>query len=52
MKLYSTKPSKENYFWELEILPKISILHYKNSCTYLTFTWLFWSCEIIIKKWN
>jgi hypothetical protein len=49
-------PSKKLYFWQLIIIPSISILRMKadvsesvESYIVLTFDWLFWGIAISIK---
>ena len=52
----STLPSKEGYYWQIVVIPTISILRYKEyngdtvgPYTVVDFEWLFWSATILIK---
>lgn len=51
VKLFSTTPSKKDVFWQVVLLPTITILRntdFGQSYTVLSFEWLFWSVTTIL----
>lgn len=50
IKLFSTTPSKKDVFWQVVLLPTITILRnteLDQPYTVFSFEWLFWSVTII-----
>lgn len=48
VKLFSTTPHKSVNFWQIVLLPTISILRYESEYTVVNFEWLFWNISICI----
>jgi hypothetical protein len=51
IKLFSTTPSKKDIFWQIVLLPTITILRnreFNESYTVFSAEWLFWSITTII----
>lgn len=51
IKLFSTTPSKKDIFWQVVLLPTITILRNTDlgqSYTVVSCEWLFWSVTIIL----
>lgn len=51
IKLFSTAPSSKDIFWQVVLLPTITILRnreFNESYTVFTIEWLFWSITTII----
>ena len=54
IKLFSTTPNKKDSFWQLVLLPTITILRSPENEPYTVFSleWLFWSITIIINDFK
>jgi hypothetical protein len=54
IKLFSTIPNKKDKFWQLVLLPTITILRSPTDEPYtvLSLEWLFWSITIIINDFK
>jgi len=51
IKMFSTVPCKEELFWQIVLLPTVTILRSPdeaNQYTVVGFEWLFWSVSIFI----
>jgi hypothetical protein len=50
LKLYNTLPNKKEQWWQIVLIPTISIMHKNKYDSYvaINFEFLFWSCTIII----
>lgn len=51
VKLFSTAPTKSDFFWQIVLLPTITILRNTESegaYTVVSFEWLFWSVTTIL----
>lgn len=51
MKLFSTAPTKSDFFWQIVLLPTVTILRNaepEGPYTVVTVEWLFWSLTTII----
>lgn len=51
IKLFSTAPSEKNVFWQVVLIPTITILRNKEfseSYKVFSFEWLFWSVTILL----
>lgn len=51
IKLFSTAPNTKDIFWQIVLLPTISILRnreFNESYTVVSAEWLYWSVTIII----
>lgn len=46
VKLFSTTPHSSVNFWQIVLLPTISILRYESEYTVVNFEWLFWNISI------
>lgn len=53
IKLFNTLPTKKDIFWQVVLLPTITILRnteYKEEYSVVSFEWLFWSLTFLINK--
>lgn len=51
MKLFSTAPTKSDFFWQIVLLPTVTILQNaepERPYTVISVEWLFWSLTTII----
>ena len=49
---FSTLPTKNGEFWQIVVIPTITILRSPDKYdpyTAVSFEWLFWSCTFLIK---
>ena len=46
VKLFNTAPHKSVNFWQIVLLPTISILKFNSEYTVVNFEWLFWNLSI------
>jgi hypothetical protein len=54
IKLFNTAPSKNDPFWQIVLIPTITILRSPEDAAYTVFSmeWLFWSITIIINDFK
>jgi hypothetical protein len=55
VKLFNTAPSPKEQFWQLVVIPTITLLRSPepgDAYTVVSFEWLFWSLTFIIGKQN
>jgi hypothetical protein len=51
IKLFSTAPTRSDVFWQIVLLPTVTVLRnreFNTSYTVASIEWLFWSVTIII----
>lgn len=51
VKVFSTTPSKKDYFWQIVLLPTVTILKNQDPSdryTVVNIEWLFWSISIFL----
>ena len=51
IKLFNTLPTAKDYFWQVVLMPTITILRNRESeksYTVFSFEWLFWSITTIV----
>lgn len=51
VKVFSTTPSKKDYFWQIVLLPTITVLKNQDpsdTYTVVNIEWLFWSVSIFL----
>ena len=50
-KAFNTLPSKDNDFWQVVVIPTVSVLvSREENYSVVSFEWLFWSATICFKK--
>jgi hypothetical protein len=55
VKLFNTAPSPKEQFWQLVVIPTMTLLRSpepSDAYTVVSFEWLFWSLTFIIGKQN
>lgn len=54
-KTYNTLPNKKDHWWQIVILPTISLMNNiqkHDPYVAVNFEWLFWSLTVIIEKYD